>query len=131
MNFLKLIGKGYAKAVARKKPNKELYEIKDKVTITCHAENTDIKDVYDIKWYKSFKNGQFKELKAEEGYVNGMWSKTLALTELSERDEAIYKCIIYRTHLQYSAKKLVKIYVRGKPDDLCRQIMFSSVEVFS
>ena len=96
-----------------KKPNKTLYEIEDSVRLTCHAEGITVA-AYDIKWYKLNSDGKFKILASKGDFLNGMWTKTLSLDGLSERDEATYKCQIYRYPLQYSANKLVNISVKGK-----------------
>ena len=110
-------GKAYAKPIVEKNPNKALYEIKDNVKLTCHAEGVTVA-VYDIKWYKQRKNEKFKQLKTQGSYVNGMWTETLSLNGLSERDEGTYMCQIYRYPLQYSANELVDISVKDllKPE---------------
>ena len=97
-----------------KKPNETLYEIEDSVTLTCHAEGITNVAAYDIKWYKLNSDGKFKILASKGDFLNGMWTETLSLDGLSERDEATYKCQIYRYPLQYSANKLVNISVKGK-----------------
>ena len=114
--FLEVLGQGkaYAKPIVEKKPNKAFYFIEDSVKLTCRAEGITVA-VYDIIWYKLSCDGKFKKVRTGGNYVNGMWTETLSLTELSESDEGTYMCQIYRYPLQYSAKELVNI--RVKADD--------------
>ena len=90
-----------------------MYEIKDSVKLTCHAEGITVA-VYDIKWCKqNGSNGNLKQLRTKGSYVNGMWTETLSLTRLSEQDEGTYICQIYRYPLQHRAIEFVNITVKG------------------
>ena len=89
-----------------------MYEIKENVKLSCHAEGITI-PAYDIIWYKQRRNGKFKQLRTQRSHVNGMWTETLSLTRLSERDEGTYKCQIRRYPLDYSADEFVNITVKG------------------
>ena len=97
-----------------KKPSKALYDIKENVKLTCHAEGITNVAAYDIFWYKLNSDGKFEKLRSGGSFVNGMWTEALSLTGLLERDEGTYKCKINRYPLQYSANKLVNISVKGK-----------------
>ena len=101
-------GKAYAKPIVVKKPNKALYDIEDSVKLTCHAEGITVA-AYEIMWYKLNSDEKFEKLRSAGSYVNGMWTETLSLNGLSERDEGTYMCKIHRYPLQYSAKELVNI----------------------
>ena len=98
--------------MVEKKPNKALYDIEDSVRLTCHAEGITVA-AYEIIWYKLNSDGKFKKLASKGSFVNGMWTETLSLTRLSERNEGTYKCEIYRYPLQYSARVLVNISLKG------------------
>ena len=96
-----------------KKPSKALYDIKENVKLLCHAEGITVA-AYEIIWYKLNSDGKFKILASKGDFLNGMWTESLWLTGLSERDEGTYKCQIRRYPLQYRADKLMNINVKGK-----------------
>ena len=105
--------KGYAKPLVTKEPNKTLYDLGDKVELTCRAAN--IKTGYDITWYRLYSNGTQRKFElAPINYGFPFVRVKLVLNSLSSKTAGSYKCTIARPKANYNAFQIVNVTLKGK-----------------
>ncbi len=98
-----------------KEPNRELYDLGDKVKLTCTLDNSngkvgriDIKHYYTLEWYQN-------STKMINNFYGPNYEKIIMLDSLTQETKGTYKCVIHRSIVNYYDFKLVSIRLKGKP----------------
>ena len=113
-----LVGNAFLKALARKIPDKEFYDVGEEVNLICTLDNSsgkvepnDWETNYAFRWYKLFSDGSQERISSKRSH---------SLGKLTPQSEGRYKCEVKRSYenyelvIKYNSFQFVNIKFKGK-----------------